>query len=479
MTTAAAGPEQAGLVRQLAAIVGERWVRHRSADLATFRADGLPTHEATPRVAVLPGDRREVIEVVRLLHRLGIPFVARGAGTGLSGGALADGEAVLLVLTRLNRILRVDPVSRRAVVEPGVVNAKLTEATTRFGLYYAPDPSSQTACTIGGNVAENAGGPHCLKYGVTTNHIVALEVVMPDGELLRLGSPQGEPWGPDLVALFVGSEGMFGVAIEITVRLEPVPGDIRTLLAAFGTVRAASEAVSAIIASGVVPAALEMMDRAVVELVEASIYAAGYPTDAAAVLLVEVDGSAEAVAAEERVVVSLLEQHGATEVRRAATVEERARLWQGRKKAFGAMGRLSRDLIVQDAVVPRSTLPDVLDRIAAIAEQHQVTVVNVFHAGDGNLHPNICYDRSDEALAARVRTASREIMAACVDVGGSITGEHGVGSDKLEYMPLIFDDTTLSAMCDVREAFDPLGRANPGKVVPIRACREWRAGGTA
>jgi glycolate oxidase subunit GlcD len=477
MTATATDQQRDALVRQLETIVGARWVRHRPADLSTFRSDGLPTHEATPRVAVLPGDRREVIEIIRLLHRLAIPFVARGAGTGLSGGALADGEAVLLVLTRLNRVLRVDRAGRRAVVEPGVVNAKLTEATAPFGLYYAPDPSSQTACTIGGNVAENAGGPHCLKYGVTTNHIVALEVVMPDGSLLRLGSPQGEPWGPDLVALFVGSEGMFGVAIEITVRLEPMPGDVRTLLAAFGTVRSASEAVSAIIATGIVPAALEMMDGAVVRLVEASIYAAGYPTDAAAVLLVELDGPPEAVAAEERIVVPLLRQHGATDVRRAATVEERARLWLGRKKAFGAMGRLTRDLIVQDAVVPRSTLPDVLDRIAAIAERNQVTVVNVFHAGDGNLHPNICYDRRDKALTARVRTASREIMAACIAVGGSITGEHGVGSDKLEYMPMIFDDATLGVMCDVREAFDPAGRANPGKVVPIRACREWRAGG--
>ncbi len=469
----------ASLVSQLGAIVGPRWVRHRPAELAPFRADGLPTHEATPRVAVLPGSRDEVIEVIRLLHRLGVPFVARGAGTGLSGGALAEGDAVLLVLTRLNRILRIDPVGRRAVVEPGVVNARLTDAAARYGLHYAPDPSSQTACTIGGNVAENAGGPHCLKYGVTSNHIAAIEVVLPDGSPLRLGSPHGEPWGPDLVALFVGSEGMFGVAVEVTVRLEPLPAEIRTLLAAFPTVRRASEAVSAIIASGIVPAALEMMDGPTVRLVEASIYAAGYPTDAAAVLLVELDGRPEAVMAEERTVVPLLERHGATEVRQAASPEERARLWQGRKKAFGAMGRLTRDLIVQDAVVPRSVLPDVLDRIAEIAARNQVTVVNVFHAGDGNLHPNICYDGRDEALVARVRTAGREIMLACVEAGGSITGEHGVGSDKLEYMPMIFDDATLSLMCDVRDAFDPSGRSNPGKVIPIRACREWRAGGVA
>ncbi len=465
------------LESELSAIVGTRWVRVRRSELAAFRGDGLPTHESTPGLVVLPGSRAEVIAVVRHLAREQVPFVARGAGTGLASGGLADPDQVLLVLTRLNRILQIDPIGRRATVEPGVVNAKLSEAAAPLGLYYAPDPSSQSACTLGGNVAENAGGPHCLKYGVTTNHVVALEVVLPSGEVVRLGSAQGEPWGPDLVGIFVGSEGMFGVATEITVRLEPLPQDVRTLLAAFRTVRAATEAVSAIIASGVVPAALEMMDGPCVRAVEASIYAAGYPTDAAAVLLVELDGRPEAVAAEEVVVAGLLAHHGATEVRSAATPEERARLWQGRKKAFGAMGRLTRDVIVQDAVVPRSKLPDVLDRIMAIAGEHRVTVVNVFHAGDGNLHPNICYDRGDPALVERVRLASRAIMEACVAAGGSITGEHGVGSDKLEYMPLLFDESTLGAMCDLRRVFDPDGRANPGKVVPVHSCREWRSGG--
>jgi glycolate oxidase subunit GlcD len=449
------------LVLALGRIVGARWVRSRSAELAVFRSDGLPTHEATPRLAVLPASRDEVIAIIRMLHGAGVPFVARGAGTGLSGGALADPDAVLLVLTRLTRILR------------------LGDAAARVGLQYAPDPSSQTACTIGGNVAENAGGPHCLKYGVTTNHVVALEVVLPDGSVTRLGSPHGEPWGPDLTGLFVGSEGMFGVATEITVRLEPLPAEIRTLLAAFASVRAASEAVTAIIATGVVPAALEMMDGPCVRAVEASIYAAGYPTDAAAVLLVELDGAPATVAAEEGIVSRLLDRAGATEIRRATTPLERARLWQGRKKAFGAMGRVARDLIVQDAVVPRSALPDILDRIGGIAAAHRVTVVNVFHAGDGNLHPNLCYDRRDPDLSARVRAASRDIMAACVAAGGTITGEHGVGSDKIEYMPLIFDETTLTAMCDVRRVFDPDGRANPGKVIPLHSCREWRRGAVA
>ena len=465
------------LAKELRAIVGDRAVKERPSELTVFHSDGLPTHEATPGLAVLPSTREETVGIVKLLHHRGVPFVARGAGTGLSGGALAQEDAVLIVLTRLNRIKRIDPVSRRAVVEPGVVNAKLGEAVAGHGLQYAPDPSSQAACTIGGNVAENAGGPHCLKYGTTTNHIVALEVVLPDGSQASFGSPHGEPWGPDLVGLFVGSEGMFGIATEITLRLVPLPTAIRTLLAAFASIRAASEAVSDIIASGVVPAALEMMDGPCIRAVEESIYACGYPTDAAAVLLVELDGHSEGVAGEERSVTAILRHHGATEVRRAETATERAQLWQGRKKAFGAMGRVTRDLIVQDAVVPRSSLPDVLDRIGVIADESQLRVVNVFHAGDGNLHPNICYDRRDPGEVLRVQSASHAIMRTCVDAGGSITGEHGVGSDKIGFMEMIFDADTLAAMCDVRRVFDPSGRANPGKVVPIHACREWRAGG--
>jgi glycolate oxidase subunit GlcD len=467
-----------GLGRALGGIVGSGWVRARTAERRTYESDGLPTRASLPRLAVLPGTREEVIAVVRLLAARGIPWVARGAGTGLSGGALADPSAILIPLTRLNRILALEPRRRRARIEPGVVNARLGDAAAPFGLQYCPDPSSQTACTLGGNVAENAGGPHCLKYGVTANHIAALEIVLADGTLARLGSPHGEPWGPDLVGLFVGSEGMFGIALEITVRLEPLPAAIQTLLADFPTVRESSEAVSAIIASGIVPAALELMDRATVRAVESSIYAAGYPTDAAAVLLVELDGSAENVAAEAALVSSLLTSHGARGVRSATAPADRARLWQGRKKAFGAMGRVAPDLVVQDAVVPRSSLPDVLDAIDAIARRFQLTICNVFHAGDGNLHPNLCYDRRDADLTRRVHAASREIMATCIAAGGSITGEHGVGSDKLEYMPLLFDPPTLAAMCDVRQAFDPGQRANPGKVIPTHYCREWRDGGS-
>jgi glycolate oxidase subunit GlcD len=398
----------------------------------------------------------------------------------LSGGALADQSEVLLVLTRLSRVLGLDPERRRAVVEPGVVNARLSEAARPFGLYYAPDPSSQTACTIGGNVAENAGGPHCLKYGVTTNHVVALEVVLADGSVVRLGSPQGEAWGPDLVGLFVGSEGMFGVATEITVRLEPLPPAIRTVFADFLSLRAASEAVSAIIASGVVPAALEMMDQSCLQAVEASIYATGARTDAAAVLLVELDGAPEPVRVETELVDSLLRRHGARTLTSAETPAERARLWQGRKKAFGALGRIAPDLVVQDAVVPRSVLPDILDRISAVRDRLELRISNVFHAGDGNLHPCISFDRREPGMAERVQRASEEIMLACLEAGGSITGEHGVGSDKIGYMPLAFDAETLGAMRAVRRVFDPSERANPGKVYPVHACREWgRAGAPA
>jgi len=468
-------PLRPDLLDELGRIVGPRWLRHRRAELKTYAMDGLPTRESYPGVVVMPADADQVRAVVRLLHLAGIPFVARGAGTGLSGGAVADPDAVLIALTRMNRIQEIDRVGRRAVVQPGVVNARLSEAVAPYGLHYVPDPSSQAACTVGGNVAENAGGPHCLKYGVTTNHIVQLQVVLPDGSMVELGSPHGEAWGPDLVGLFVGSEGMFGIVTAITVRLEPMPPSVRTMLADFPTVRAASEAVSSVIATGIVPAAMEMMDRACVAAVEASIYAAGYPTDAAAVLLVELDGQPDAVEAEAELVSRILGSCGARAVRSASSAADRARLWQGRKKAFGAMGRIAPDLAVQDAVVPRSALPEIMDRIAEIRDRHRLSISNVFHAGDGNLHPNISFDRRDPDLVHRVHVACQEIMAACVAAGGSITGEHGVGSDKLDYMPWIFDPDTLGAMRAVRRVFDPAERANPGKVVPVHACREWAA----
>jgi len=460
----------------LAGIVGPAWVRSDQATRMAYAADGLPTAHREPSVVVFPGSRDQVIRVLRVLAHHGAPFVARGAGTGLSGGGLAGTDAVLIPLTRLNRILALDPENRRAVVEPGVVNAHLSRAAAPYGLCYAPDPSSQTVCTLGGNVAENAGGPHCLKYGVTTQHVLGMEVVLASGDVVELGSASGEAWGPDLAGVFVGSEGTFGIATRITVRLTPVASAVETLLADFHSLRAAGEAVTAIIAAGLIPAAMEIMDQTCVQVVEASIYRAGYPTDAAAVLLVEVDGrDGDAVNDQAEHVERLLRKSGARSVRRAREARDRERLWQGRKKTFGALGRLRPHLLVQDAVVPRTVLPDVLDTIGDIARRYEITVGNVFHAGDGNLHPNIAYDGRVPGERERVERAAAEIMRACIAAGGTITGEHGVGSDKLRYMVDLFDATTLGAMRDVRAAFDPEERANPGKVLPTHACRTWHA----
>ncbi len=468
-------PQQ--VVSALSRIVGDQFVRLAKSELETYSRDALPTLRSVPGMVVLPETRDEVVRVVKVLAHHHVPFVARGAGTGLSGGALANSDAVLIALTRLNRILEIDAENRCAVVEPGVVNARLSEAVAQLELFYAPDPSSQTACTLGGNVAENAGGPHCLKYGVTSHHILELEVVLPDGSIVTMGSRTGEPWGPDLVGLFVGSEGMFGIATKITVRLSHTPPSVRTLLADFDDLPTAGRAVSAIISSGMVPAALEMMDRVCIEVVEASRYAAGYPVDAAAVLLVDLDGATEQQVVDEGAAIeSLLKEHGARGVRAASDATERARLWQGRKKAFGALGRMSPDLMVQDAVVPRSSLPDILSRIESIAEGYDLRIGNVFHAGDGNLHPNIGFDRHDPVELERVEQASAAIMRACIEVGGTITGEHGVGLDKQHYMTDIFDADTLDGMARLRHAFDPSGLANPGKVIPTHACREWWQG---
>ena len=465
-------PLDSTLIRALESIVGARWVRKRASELAAYDADGLPGYHATPALAVFPGTRAEVVQVVRALAAANVAFVPRGAGTGLSGGALATGT-VLIGLNRLTRILEIDAPNRLVHVEPGVVNAKLSRAVAPFGLQYAPDPSSQTVCTIGGNVAENAGGPHCLKYGVTLNHVVALDVVLPNGETRRLGNPYGETDGYDLLGVFVGSEGCFGIATDVWARLVPLPEAVRTILADFSSIDAAARAVSRIVATGIVPAALEMMDNPTIRAVEASIYAAGYPIDAAAVLLCEVDGLTDGLADDVAAITTCCMESGAREVRVATTDEERTRLWQGRKKAFGAMGRIAPSLVVQDAVVPRTKLPEILATIHDIGERHQVKVCNVFHAGDGNLHPNIPYDAGDPDESARVHAAMKEIMQACIDAGGTITGEHGVGLDKLPYMSKLFDDDSLAMMCAVREAFDPDRRANPGKVVPIHACREW------
>jgi glycolate oxidase subunit GlcD len=466
------------LARRLAAIVGERRVLERAGELRVYESDGLPGYQQRPSLAVFPGTRQETIDVVRLLAESGVRYVPRGAGTGLSGGALAD-DVVLLGLHRLTRIVSIDGENGRAVVEPGVVNATLSRAAAPYGLYYAPDPSSQTACTIGGNVAENAGGPHCLKYGVTLNHVLAITAMLPSGEIVTFGNASGESDGYDLLGAFIGSEGCFGVALDVTVKLARLPQAVRTLLADFSSVGAAAEAVSAIIASGIVPAALEMMDAPTIQAVEASIYAAGYPTDAAAILLIELDGAASGLDDDVARVSGFCTAAGARGVRVATDAADRARLWQGRKKAFGAMGRISPHLVVQDAVVPRTKLPAVLAEIGRIGVENDVRVCNVFHAGDGNLHPNIPYDASDADESARVHRAMKQVMEACIAAGGTITGEHGVGLDKLPYMERLFTPDTLAAMCALRGVFDPLRRANPGKVVPIHSCREWHGAPSA
>jgi glycolate oxidase subunit GlcD len=460
------------LADRLEEIVGAKRVLNRTSELLTYSSDGLPSYHKQPGLAVFPGTRDEVIAVVRELAKSGTPFVPRGAGTGLSGGALAEG-VVLIGLNRLKRVISIDVENQLAVVEPGVVNVALTRAVTAHGLHYAPDPSSQAACTIGGNIAENAGGPHCLKYGVTTNHVLALTVVLPSGEVVKLGNAAGENDGYDLVGAFVGSEGCFGVVLDATVRLSKNPEAMRTLLADFMSLESAARAVSAIVATGIVPAALEMIDQPTIRAVEASIYAAGYPIDAAAALLIEVDGALAGIERDVDVIEAICRENQARSVRIARDEAERTKLWQGRKKAFGAMGRLAPHLVIQDAVVPRTRLPEVLESIDRIAQANRVRICNVFHAGDGNLHPNIPYDASDADETARVHVAMKEIMQACVSAGGTITGEHGVGIDKLDYMDLVFSADSLATMCSLREVFDPDRRSNPGKAIPIHSCKEW------
>ncbi len=465
-------PVPPDVAARLRAIVGERGLIEDPGALLVYESDGLTAYRERPGVVVAPRDTAETVAVVRVLREAGLPWVARGAGTGLSGGALALRGAVLVSTAKMDRVLELDPANRRARVQPGVVNVELTRQATPFGMYYAPDPSSQTACTIGGNVAENAGGPHCLKYGVTLNHILGATVVLPTGDVVQLGGA-GREGGYDLLGLFVGSEGTFGIATEIEVRLEPLPERVRTMLAMFDDIDDATRTVSAIIAAGLLPAALEMVDRQAIVAVEASIYAAGMPTDVAGALVIEFDGPAAAVEEDLQRAVAICEAHRARELRIARDEAERQKLWHARKKAFGAMGRLAPDILVQDAVVPRSRLPEALAACYRIAAEYDLVLCNTFHAGDGNLHPTIPFDRRDPGLVERVEKASKAMMQACVDVGGSITGEHGVGLDKRAYMELIFDDDTLECMCAIRKVFDPTGLANPGKILPVRVCREW------
>jgi len=437
-----------------------------------YECDGSTAFRATPEAVVLPRTTEDVAEAVRLCHAHDVPFVGRGAGTGLSGGATPSEGGVVVSLAGMNRLLDLDLTNRFARCQTGMVNLEISKQVAEHGLYFAPDPSSQSSCTLGGNIAENSGGPHCLKYGATTAHILGLTVVLPTGEVVQLGGPQ-DGTGYDLVGLFVGSEGTFGIATEALVRLMPVPESVKTLLAPFRSMEAACEAVSGIVALGIVPAALEMLDRPTIEVVEAGSVAAGYPTDAEAVLLIELDGAAHGMPRMESDIRRVCEARGAVSFTVARDDEERARLWLGRKAAFGAMGRLSTDLYVQDGVVPRSRLPEVLVKVGEIASRYRIRVANVFHAGDGNLHPCIPYDGRDPDERSRVLEAGREILELCVAVGGTISGEHGIGTEKSSYMSLLFSETDLALMRGLREVWNPAGLCNPGKVFPAsRGCGE-------
>src|SRR2546421_1879452 len=466
-----------GFFEELRAIVGDENVLSEPGELLVYECDGLPQHKHPPLAVVFPNSTEETSEVLEFLAAENVSFAPRGAGTGLSGGALAINRGVVIELARMRKILRVDPENRLAVVQAGLVNAHLSRAVSPYGLYYVPDPSSQPTCTIGGNIAENAGGIHCLKYGTTTDHVVGARVVLADGAIVDLG---GAAPGYDLLGVFVGSEGTFGIATEATVKLLPIPPAVRTLLADFTDVDDASRAVSAIISAGMLPSALEMMDNAIIRAVEASVFTAGLPVDAQAVLLVELDGLEAGIDDDAAQAESILTEHGARSVHLATDGNERKKLWAARKAAFGAVGRLSPDIMIQDAVVPRSRLPEVLAETYRISARYKLILANVFHAGDGNLHPLICFDLRRGADLENVRQAGRELIEVCVRAGGSITGEHGVGLDKSSYLPLIFSDDDMDLMLSVRAAFDPSGLCNPGKIIPLpRGCGEARAVATA
>jgi len=455
------------LRRELETIVGAGGVLSDPEELLVYESDGLTLFRALADFVVFPTSAEQVGAVVRLANRESIPFVARGAGTGLSGGCLPAEGGLVISMMRMNRVLEVDYDNQIAVVEPGLVNLHLSWAVGPRGFYYAPDPSSQQACTIGGNIANNSGGPHTLKYGVTVNHVLGLEVVLPDGEIVWLGGKTRDALGYDLAGVFVGSEGTFGIATKIVVRILKKPQAVKTVLAVFDRIEQASAAVSAIIAAGLVPAAVEMIDQLTIQAVEDA-FGCGYPRDAAAALLIELDGLAVGMSAQADRIVAACREAGAREVRAAADEAERQLLWKGRKSAFGAYGRVSPAYMVMDGVIPRTKLPYVLSRVNEIVAAHGLRVGNVFHAGDGNLHPNILYDPRTPGEEARVVAAGAEIMKVCAEVGGSISGEHGIGLEKADFMPFIFSPADLALMQRLKDAFNPRGLCNPGKVFPTR-----------
>jgi len=452
------------VIDELRRHLGPDKVRTASSEVSLYARDAS-TFQGEAGVVCFPTERDDVVAMVSACHRHGVPFVARGSGTGLTGGAVPVDGAMVIVMTKMNSVLSVDPGERLAWVQPGVLNLDLSRAVAEYGLHFAPDPSSQQSCTLGGNVANNSGGPHCLAEGVTSAHVHAIEVVLPDGECVVLGGEDPEPDGYDLRGVFIGSEGMLGIATAVCVRLTPDPPTVRTLLADFGDVRQGADAVSAIIAAGVVPAALEMMDALCVRAVEAFL-GIGLPLDAGALLLVEVDGAPAGVAAQAARVEEVLRTHGARSIRVAADDAERALLWKARKSAFGAVARIQPNYYLHDTVVPRRSLTGVLSQVYEIAQRHDLQVMNVFHAGDGNLHPILVFDKRAPGVMDRVHAAGTEIVTASVEAGGVLSGEHGIGVEKRDLMPLMFGPDDLAAQALLRDVFDPDGLANPTKVLP-------------
>ncbi len=457
--------KQRELIRRFRAIVGEDGILTQPEDLAVYECDGYVIEKKTPDVVLFPTERDQIVAIVQACRELEVPYIPRGAGTSLAGGCLPVGGGVVIALTRMRKILEVNLRNRYAIVEPGCVNVHLTQHLAGSGFHYAPDPSSQGACTLGGNVATNSGGPHTLKYGVTVNHVLGLEVVLPNGSVVELGGVAEDAPGYDLTGLFVGSEGTFGICTKVMVRLTRDPAACRTMLGVFENVQDATHCISGIISAGIVPAALEMMDQGIVEALEAA-FQFGFPLDAGAVLLIEVDGLEAAVDSEAQHIIEICNARGAREMRWAETAAERQLLWKCRKQAFGAIGRLSSSFCTQDGVVPRTKLPEILNFISECEKRHQLRIVNVFHAGDGNIHPILLFDERDETQIQHVLAASHEILQKCLDLGGSVTGEHGIGVEKLDFMPRLFSETDLAIMSDIRKVFNPDGLCSPNKMLP-------------
>lgn len=452
-------------IRELEAIFPKDRLLDSRGPMASYQSDGLTVFARLPIAVVIPETEQEVVESIRWCHRHQIPFVARGSGTSLSGGSLPCSEGIVIALNRLNKIIRLDPQERVAVVQPGTINLEISKAANKHRLYYAPDPSSQQVCTIGGNVAFNSGGAHCLKYGMTANHVLGLRVVLPDGEIVELGSSSLETAGPDAVGLFVGSEGLFGIATEITVRLLAIPTAVHTVMAGYKTIEQAGDAVTKIIGSGLLPAAMEIMDRLAMKAAEASVEA-NYPSGVEAVLIVELDGTDSQIKHEQTILARLLRESDPVETIVADSAEQRAAIWRGRKSAFSAVGRLSPDFIVQDGVVPRTKLGQTLREIGNMSATAGLRVANVFHAGDGNLHPLILFDGSVDGELERAEALASKIVELCVSLGGSITGEHGVGMEKRHLMPSMFSDPDIQCMKSIRLAIDPFELSNRGKMFP-------------